>query len=582
MRMLDSLRPNRLQTKVMAVILIIVVFPMVSAGVWSAAWVTNNFERSIESWIREAAQVNEDSLHALQSNGLLFADLLVQSAAFQAGVEQRRRIEVPARLVPLLKQLGITLLQLYDDQRQLVYSSMPVKMQTLWQPGQTEAILKVRRGTESLLAAVAITALPQRSVARHYLVLGSLLDSDFLTRLASMSGLRTRLFYPEGNDYARAFGDDTRHPPLKVRLPPGAYAELQHQKPFYNERAEEGRYRGLYTPIADNTGHVEAVLFSGLEGDGVDTLLIDRVALTIAIAVLGLLVGAMAGLFLSVSVVQPVADLRDGVLRLAAQDFRAEVPVNSRDELGDLARAFNAMAATLRDARDQQRRDFQKDKLIALGELSLALAHEIRNPLGVINTATSMLPTVQNNPERQAELVRMMREESVRLNRLLKDFQQLARHRRPEFSDIDPVEPLQRAVRVALAGREDVEVQRRLEHGDARISADAELLQQAWMNLLVNALQAIGAGEARLTLHSRCDNGEVIVSLEDSGPGIALEIMPRLFEPFYTTKSGGTGLGLTIANTLVEANGGQLEVLPPEHGGAHFGMRFPTGARTWS
>ena len=113
----------------------------------------------------------------------------------------------------------------------------------------------------------------------------------------------------------------------------------------------------------------------------------------------------------------------------------------------------------------------------------------------------------------------------------------------------------------------------------ANIRADAGLLQQAWGNLCTNALQAMGSGGGALWLSARVENGFACLTLEDSGPGVPAEIMPRLFEPFFTTKEGGTGLGLSIAYTLVEANGGRLEALPPSSRGARFVMRFPVA---WS
>jgi signal transduction histidine kinase len=273
-------------------------------------------------------------------------------------------------------------------------------------------------------------------------------------------------------------------------------------------------------------------------------------------------------------VVRPVEYLHQAVVKVAGRDFRAKVPIHSHDELGELAGAFNLMAERLQEARDQERRDFQRDKLTALGELSLAMAHEIRNPIGVISTAAGLLEKHAEDAGRRNELVRMIREESQSLNQLLRDFQQLARHRRPEFALVDPVAPLEQAVRLMLAGREEIAVERDYRHGEARIRGDGDLLQQAWSNLVRNALEAIGNRPGRLMLAARRDGSDVVVTLEDSGPGIPAEMIGRLFEPFFTTKEHGTGLGLTIANTLVEANGGRLELVPGG-GGARIAMRLP-------
>ncbi|MGD2062307.1 MAG: ATP-binding protein [Nitrospirota bacterium] len=571
---LNATRPRlgRIQRKVIAVILVIVVVPMLIAGGISAAWMTHHFELLLEGWIREAAQVNEATLQTLQRDAMVVGDLLAHNLGQDLETQRLTSLTVPPQLMPLVDQLGINLIQLYDEQRRLTYSNVPLQMMTSWAPGQTEAILKVAHEEDTLLAAVAILALPRGGQARNHLVLGSLLDQEFVRRLGQASGLRTRLFYPEGEDYARAFRSDA--PALRVRLPPGAYSQLQHRQPYYNRESEEGRYRGLYTPIVDSTGHVEAVFFSGLESPELASLLTNRLMLSVPIVLLGVVIGAVVGLILSRVVVRPIEYLQSGVMHVAAQDFRTEVPITSRDELGDLARAFNAMAASLRQARDAQRREFQKDKLTALGELSLSLAHEIRNPIGVINTASAMLARPEQPPEKQADLMRMIREESLRLNHLLKDFQQLARHRQPEFATINPEAPLEATLRVALAGREDVEVRHALAHGTAMISADPELLRQAWMNLVTNALQAMEGRPMRLLVSTELHDGRVVVALEDSGPGISADLMPRLFEPFYTSKPTGTGLGLTIANTLVEACGGRLEVLSPKGSGTCIGMRF--------
>ncbi|MCG6943062.1 MAG: HAMP domain-containing histidine kinase [Thiohalocapsa sp.] len=566
----DALRSKRLQRKVLLVIVVIVLVPMLVTGTLSAAWIAGRFEDFIELWVREAAQMERDTLADLHNNARLFADVLAEVTRGRPDLEPGRS-PVPAELKPLAEELGISLVQVYDPSDTLIYSTDGVRLTTAWAHGQDTAVVRVEQDDKTRLAAITILRFPPDAPEHYRLVLGTLFDKSLLERLSRASGLKTRLFYPRDGDFAKAFADEDR--PLKLRLPPSGYAELQARRDYFSAAAEDGAYFGLYSPVVDASGRVEAVLFSGLNRHTGAGLLTDQGVLTLAIVLLGSLLAGVAGIVLGRIVIRPVESLHQAVQRVAAQDFRASIPVRSDDELGELARAFNAMAASLRQARDEQLREFRRDKLTALGELSLAMAHEIRNPIGVITTALRLLETAKE-PARVEQLRGMVREESQRIDQLLKDFQQLARHRAPELADIDPAGPLEAALQMLLAGRDDIHVERAYRHGEHRVPGDAELLRQLWMNLIRNALEAMGTEGGRLKVGSSLDGDCVALYLQDSGPGIALEQMPRLFEPFFTSKPQGSGLGLTIASTLAEANGASLELVPPEPGEPARGARF--------
>jgi signal transduction histidine kinase len=566
----DALTSNRLERKVLLVIVVIVLVPMLVTGTLSAAWIAGRFEDFIELWVREAAQLERETLADLHKNARLFADVLDQVTRGKPELRPGHS-PVPPELEPLARELGISLVQVYNPADELIYSTDNARLLTAWAQGQDTAVVRVEQGGKSRLAAITILRFPPQAQQHYRLVLGSLFDKSLLERLGRVSGLKTRLFYPRDGDFAKAFADEDR--PLKLRLPPSSYAELEARRDYFSAEAEGGRYFGLYSPVVDASGRVEAVLFSGLDRRSGAGWITDQGVLTLSIVLLGSLLAGVAGLLLGRIVIRPVESLHQAVQRVAAQDFRATIPVRSSDELGELARAFNAMATSLRQARDEQRREFQRDKLTALGELSLAMAHEIRNPIGVITTGLRLLETNQD-PARVAQLRGMIREESQRIDHLLKDFQQLARHRAPELVAMDPSEPLEQALQMLLAGREGVRVQRHYRHGEQRVSGDPQLLRQLWMNLIRNALEAVGSEGGTLEVGSIQDGDCLVLYLQDSGPGIALEQMPRLFEPFFTTKPQGSGLGLTIASTRAEANGASLELVPPEPGRAARGARF--------
>ena len=566
---------GRLQRKVLLVISLIVIVPMLVAGWLAAEWVSISFERRLQQWIVDAARANQGWLQAYQNDATMLGRVLVDDPAYVANIERNPEEAMPPPVRRISQELSINLVQLYTAEKKLVYSSIPVEVIPLWVRGQTEAVLKVERKHKTMLAAVGITPVPRSGKPRYYLVLGSLLGEDFTDELVQLSGLKARLYYREGKNYFDLFSTPGETAALKD-LPPRAFRRLEREKkPYYSEEAEGGKYRGLYTPIVDPTGRVEAIMFSGLERRGVQEVLTNRVVLFIFISLLGIIIGLLTGLLLSRLIVRPLQYLRNGVMQLAGQNFNANVPIGSNDELGDLAKAFNAMAARLREARDEQTQRFQKDKLAAMGEISAALAHEIRNPIGIINTSAALLDKPGDDPEKRTQLTRMIREESLRVSNLVQDFLQLSRHRQPAFAVIDPAQPMERALEIVLAGAKPVSVHKQFSHDGVKIKADPGLLQQAWSNIFTNALQAMDGRDNELRLDSGVENGEVFLSVQDNGPGLPAEIMPRLFEPFFTTKPQGTGLGLTIAYTLTEANGGRLQAAPPEGRGARFVMRFP-------
>lgn len=572
--------PGRLQRKVQIVISVIVVIPMLVAGWLAAEWVSTNFEKRLEQWIIDAARANQNWLQAYQNDAVMLGRVLADDPAYVPGMTLYPDLSLPGPVGRIAEEMGLNLMQVYTPEGKLLYSSIPLRVHGSWEAGQTEAVLKVTRKNQSLLAAVGITPVPRRGKPQYYLVLGSLLGEDFANELAQLTGLKTRLYYREGRDYYDIFSSPAQPHTLR-HLSKDALRVLEtERKPFYSVHAESGEYRGVYTPIVDSSGRVEAIMFSGLERRTFQGLLTNRAALFFWIALLGVIIGGLTGLLLSRLVLRPIEYLRNGVMQLAGRNFNATVPIESDDELGDLAKAFNAMAARLRAARNEEQQRFQRDKLAAMGELSAALAHEIRNPIGVINASAAMLEKPGLDAAKKTELTRMVREESMRVARLVQDFLHLSRHRQPNFDTIDPVAPMERALAAAVAGMGAIAVHKDLTHEGASILADAGLLQQAWGNIFANALQAMASVERpELRVSSYRKGGDVFISVEDNGPGVPPEIMPRLFEPFFTTKEQGTGLGLTIAYTLVEANGGRLEALPPKRSGARFVMRFPVYER---
>ncbi len=256
------------------------------------------------------------------------------------------------------------------------------------------------------------------------------------------------------------------------------------------------------------------------------------------------------------------------------QDYR------TGDEIEDLAATFAAMRTVLeenlRTIRAQQHELIRQEKLASVGQLLAALAHDLRNPLGVIrSSAQVVLEGPQEEPIRQ-EMARYIIDEVDKLSQRLHDFLRYARQKPPEFT----VSPAEDVVRAALkqweaqGGHERIRVEHRFGQALPPIRIDPEQIKEALMNVLINAREAMPDG-GTLTLTTRLDEeGDVEIDVADTGSGIAADQLAHIFEPFFTTKNYGTGLGLTNVKRLVEDNGGTLAVTSNQGKGTTFTLRF--------
>jgi signal transduction histidine kinase len=251
------------------------------------------------------------------------------------------------------------------------------------------------------------------------------------------------------------------------------------------------------------------------------------------------------------------------------------------DEIEDLARSFRAMRNTLeenlRTIKLQQHELVRREKLASVGQLLAALAHDLRNPLGVIRSSAQLILEKRQEEAVKEEVARYIMEEVDKLSHRINDFLRYARQKPPDLRTI-AVEDVARSALwqwQAQGGMERLRVETRFGSNLPPVRVDPEQVKEALVNLLTNAREAMPAG-GRITLMTRKgENGLVEIEVKDTGQGIAAMHLPRIFEPFFTTKEYGTGLGLTNVKRLVEDNGGILTVTSAEGAGSSFITRFP-------
>lgn len=303
------------------------------------------------------------------------------------------------------------------------------------------------------------------------------------------------------------------------------------------------------------------------------TTQIRRLYSSLVLASVGAVIASiLLGVLLARSLTRTLRELTNATQKVARGDLEQQVPVRSKDELGELAVSFNQMSSDLVKSRDLRR------------QMTADIAHELRTPLTVVLGHTEALSEGQLPPD--PETFDIIFDETKRLNRLVDDLRTLSLSDAGELhlnqQQISPRELLDRAAAARKQEARGNEIQLQIEAAEnlPEVYVDADRMTQVLVNLLDNALRYTPAG-GQISLTTRSAAGGVELIVKDNGPGIPDEDLQHLFERFYRgdksrqREEGGSGLGLAIAKSLVESQGGQIivESMPGE--GAKFIIRLP-------
>jgi nitrogen fixation/metabolism regulation signal transduction histidine kinase len=275
----------------------------------------------------------------------------------------------------------------------------------------------------------------------------------------------------------------------------------------------------------------------------------------------------------------PISALTSATRRIAEGDLATRVQATSRDELMTLVESFNQMAGDL----DRQRRDLERsNRLATWADMARHVAHEVKNPLTPIQLSAEHLRRVWRDRrvdfEGALEACTATILKQVRtLRGIVTEFSAFARPPAAVLEPQDParlVEGVLEPYRMVLPPGVTLSV--RTEGPLPPVLGDRRLLERALVNLLENALQAVGeSGSVEVGLRPADAGGRVELSVQDSGPGIDPELADRIFEPFFSTKTGGSGLGLPLVRKIAEDHGGGVFLSHPPEGGTRATLWLP-------
>lgn len=415
-------------------------------------------------------------------------------------------------------------------------------------------------------------------------------------RMASSGRSREQLTRLIGSDASLFVGNVTGNQWTDLQRPivgpPSAAAALRGPQTYLRSGANGGSYLISAAAIPGTPWQV-AVDFP-LAGIHAPVNAFLRRMILIGLAALGL--GLLVAWVVSRRITDPLLRLTHAADAVAGGDYAKMIRIDRSDELGRLGRSFVAMTIEIQHAReglehkvDDRTRDLnatlvqlreaqdtlvRREKLAILGQLAGGVGHELRNPLGVMTNALYYLKVVlAGAPQNVKDYLEILQQQITLSEKIVSDLLDFARLKPPQRTRTS-VEGITHAQVARLGPTNGVHINTDLSPQIPDVLVDAVQMGQMVFNLLTNAVQAID-GAGTVTIRARANGDSVEYEVADTGPGIPAEHLEKIFEPLFTTKARGIGLGLAVSRTLARANDGDLTVATAPRGGAAFLLTLP-------
>jgi two-component system NtrC family sensor kinase len=272
---------------------------------------------------------------------------------------------------------------------------------------------------------------------------------------------------------------------------------------------------------------------------------------------------------------RPLQVLRLHARQIAGGDYGRRLVVPSRDEIGDLAREFDLMGRAIEE---REQRLIRSERLATVGRMAAQITHEIRNPLASLGLYVELLgDELEPGDEEARRLVVSIGNEIDRLSEITETYLRFVRLPRPklEREDLGAIATAVMEFARAELSKSGIALELAVAAGLPEVAADENQIRQALLNLVRNAREAMPSGGTLRVEVAAGSSGQVRISISDTGPGIASEHLGKIFDPFFSTKDQGTGLGLALVQQILAEHGGRVEVSTPPRGGTTFALSLP-------
>lgn len=299
----------------------------------------------------------------------------------------------------------------------------------------------------------------------------------------------------------------------------------------------------------------------------------------------GLLIGAFGAVLLARRITGPLKKLVEGTVKISKEDFSQKIDITSQDEIGNLAQSFNDMSRKLLLARERMEvasnKLIQAEKLASIGRISAGIAHEIRNALTSVKLNIQKLVQSDRLDETEKEHLSISQEGIGQMEKFVKELLDFTRVSELNLARFSLEQILDESIKTLADTLElkKVVLEKSYEEGSPQVLVDADKLKQVFLNILRNAFEAVeekGKINISLSLLKEQEGSKIRVFISDNGCGIPEENRETIFEPFYTTKASGIGLGLPIARKIIEQHKGTIRVKENAAQGTSFEILIPT------
>ncbi|TKJ33067.1 MAG: histidine kinase [Planctomycetes bacterium B3_Pla] len=347
-------------------------------------------------------------------------------------------------------------------------------------------------------------------------------------------------------------------------------------------------YIAAYEPISNTKGDIIGVLSVGILEDKFMDMRKRTAAIFLGITIGGMILALIISSFLARSVLQPIKHLVSASGRWAEGELDYRVEIARNDEIAELAKTFNLMASSLKERNDKLteysgQQIMKSERLATIGQLAAGVAHEINNPLGTISIYAQMvLDELGKDNDSCRESLAVVMKQTNRAGRIVKDLLEFARQSESEMTMLNINDVLRKAIAMTThpAELQNIRLATNLAPELPKIQGDSNKLQQVFVNIIVNALQAMPKGGELGFATSIANASEFIeIEISDTGCGIPQEHLSKLFDPFFSTKETGkgTGLGLSVSLGIVQKHNGTINVKSKVGEGSIFIIRLAAG-----